>query len=76
MCKKKQQEELPMPFIIERDPLYRDGLEKGLERGRKEIKEQKLKIAKTLLKQGIDIEVIVKSTGLLKKEVEKLIKTV
>jgi len=29
-----------MPFIIEkeRDPLYRNGLEKGLERGRKEQK--------------------------------------
>ena len=33
--KQKQKEELPMPFIIEkeRDPLYKDGLERGREEG-------------------------------------------
>ena len=43
-----------MPFIFEkeRDLLYKDGLEKGIEK--------------------IAIEVIVKSTGLSKEEVEKL----
>ena len=60
-----------MPFIIEkeRDPLYKDGLEKGVHKGSKETK---IAIAKALLKQKVDIEVIVKSTGLLKEEVEKL----
>ncbi|RUM64409.1 MAG: hypothetical protein DSZ05_07475 [Sulfurospirillum sp.] len=59
-----------MPFIIEkeRDPLYKDGLEKGLEK----VKETKIAIAKALLKQNIDIDVIAKSTGITKKELEKL----
>jgi hypothetical protein len=40
MYKKKQREELPMPFIIEKeqDPLYRDGLEDELEKGQKREK--------------------------------------
>ena len=63
-----------MPFIIEkeRDPLYKDGLEKGLEKGLKKVNETKIAIAKTLLKEKVAIEVIVKSTGLSKEEVEKL----
>ena len=64
-----------MPFIIEkeRDPLYKDGLEKGIEKGIQEgSNETKIAIAKALLKQKIDIEVIVKSTGLSKEVVEKL----
>ena len=69
--KQKQKEELAMPFIIEkeRDPLYKDGLEEGLHRGSNETK---IAIAKALLKQKIDIEVIVKSTGLSKEEIEKI----
>ena len=73
--KKKQEEELAMPFIIEkeRDPLYKDGLQKGVEEGiEKGQKEQKIAIAKALLKQGIDIEVIAKSTELSVKEIKKL----
>ncbi len=68
-----------MPFIIEkeRDPLYKDGLQKGIEKGLKKgiekgRKERDVAIAKTLLKQGVDIEIIIKSTGLSKKEIEKL----
>ena len=67
MYKKKQQEELAMPFIIEkeRDPLYKDGLQKGQ-------KEQNISIAKSMLAQKMDIELIAKLTGLSKKEVQKL----
>ncbi len=63
-----------MPFIIEkeRDPLYKDGLEAGLEKGMEKVSETKIAIAKALLKQKIDIEVIVKSTGLSREEIEKL----
>ncbi len=66
--KKKQQEELGMPFIIEkeRDPLYKDGLRKGQ-------KEQKVSIAKAMLEQKMDIKLIVKLTGLSKNEIEKLV---
>ena len=36
--KEKNKEELPMPFTIEkeRDPLYKEGIEKGIEKGKKE----------------------------------------
>ncbi len=63
-----------MPFIIEkeRDPLYKDGFRQGEKQGMKKVKETKIAIAKTLLKQGVDIEIIIKSTGLSKKEIEKL----
>ncbi len=70
-----------MPFIIEkeRDPLYKDGLQKGIEKGLKKgiekgRKERDVAIAKTLLKQGVDIEIIIKSTGLSKKEIQSLAK--
>ena len=65
--KQKQKEELAMPFIIEkeRDPLYKDGLKEG-------SKETKISIVKALLKQKIDIDVIVKSTGLSREEIEKI----
>ena len=78
LYKQKKNEELAMPFIIEkeRDPLYKDGLEKGiekgLEKGLKKVNETKIAIAKTPLKEKVAIEVIVKSTGLSKEEVEKL----
>jgi len=67
-----------MPFILDReiDPLYREGvekgIEKGLEKGLKKVKEAKIVIAKALLKHNIDIEVVVKSTGLSKEKLEKL----
>ncbi len=83
LYKKKQQQELAMPFIIEkeRDPLYKDGLqkgeEKGIEKGKKQgvvegSKDAKITIAKAMLEQNMDIEMIVKLTGLSKKEVDKL----
>ena len=50
-----------MPFIIEkeRDSLYKDGLERGIEKGQKQAtRETKISIAKALLKQKVDINVI------------------
>jgi predicted transposase/invertase (TIGR01784 family) len=72
-----------MPFIIEkeRDPLYKDGLQKGKEEGVEEglekgiekgQKEREIAIAKAMLKQDMSIEMIVKLTGLLEKDVKKL----
>lgn len=57
------------------------GYDKGVEEGRKEgklegiiegRKEKSIEIAKSLLAQNIDIEVIIKCTGLTKEEIEKL----
>jgi predicted transposase/invertase (TIGR01784 family) len=47
--------------------------EEGIERGRKEgAEEEKVKIAKQLKANGVSIELISKSTGLSKEEIEKL----
>ncbi len=49
------------------------GLQKGIEKGVEKGKiEEKIKIAKNLLKLGIEIESIKQSTGLSKEEIEKL----
>ena len=53
------------------------GLEKGLEKGREEglekgREEEKIEIAKNLISLGLDVEIIKKSTGLSKAEIEKL----
>ena len=45
------------------------GFDKGLEQGKKE---EKIKIAKKLLEQNIDIDIIIEATGLTKKEIENL----
>ena len=43
-----------------------EGMEEGMEKGKAEV-------ALNLLKQGISIEVISKSTGLSEREIEKLV---
>ena len=48
---------------------YHEGIEQGIEQGSILTKEE---IAKSLLEQNIDIEVISKSTGLTKDEIENL----
>ena len=67
--------ELAMPFIIEKtkDPLYKEGLligvEKGIEKGNQEAK---LNIAKKALMQGIDIDTIIMITGLDREKLLEL----
>lgn len=46
-----------------------DGFEEGIEKGEKETKKT---IAKNMLKQKINIEMILKVTGLSKEEIQKL----
>ena len=48
---------------------YSDGEEKGREIGERAQKNQ---IAKALLKQCVDIEIIIKATGLTEEELDKL----
>ncbi len=45
------------------------GIEKGMQKG---IKQGVFKVAKKLLKQGVDIEIIISATGLTKEEIQKL----
>ena len=50
-----------------------DGIEKGIQKGKeKGAKEEKIKIVKSMLKENMDIEIIIKITGLTKEEIEKL----
>ena len=53
------------------------GVEKGFEKGTKEgtqqgIKNRNIEIAKNMIKENIDIDIISKITGLTKEEIEKL----
>jgi len=68
---KEKEKESNMPFILDKeiDPLYKEGVEKGKIEAEKQTK---IKIAKNMLKQNIDIEVVVKSTDLSKEELEKI----
>ena len=59
------------------DDVYDKGLEAGIKQGIKEgkmegIKEQTIVIAKKLREQNIDIDIISKTTGLTKEEIEEL----
>ena len=52
---------------------FKQGMKKGMEKGiEKGIKEEKIKIAKKLLKLDMDIDFIVESTGLSKEEIESI----
>jgi predicted transposase/invertase (TIGR01784 family) len=49
------------------------GMEKGMEKGREEGEKQaRLAVAKNLLSQGFDIEMIIQVTKLTKAEIEAL----
>ena len=49
------------------------GLAQGLERGQKQGEQKKtIEIAKKMLKENVDVDFIVKMTGLSKEELEKL----
>lgn len=51
----------------------KQGLQEGREQGMKQgMKQEKIEIAKKLLNLGVNIEIIVKSTGLTTEEIEKL----
>lgn len=49
----------------------RDGKKEGVIEG---AKEEKLQIAKNMLKKGMDLSDIIEITGLMREEIEKLIK--
>ena len=49
--------------------MYSAGKSDGIKEG---IKEQSISIAKKMLEKNLDIEIIIKTTGLTKEEIEKL----
>ncbi len=74
MLREKEKED-KMPFILDReiDPLYQEGVEKGIERGKQKAEEEtKLAVAKNMLKQNLSVDTIVTVTGLSKEVVERL----
>lgn len=48
---------------------YEDGIEAGIEVGEKQ---KQIEIAKNLLKEKLSVEVIMRTTGLTKQEIEEL----
>lgn len=61
--------ELREKAIRDEHAIYDKGLDDGIEKG---AKEEKIKIVKSMLKENMDIEIIIKITGLTKEEIEKL----
>ena len=62
--------------MIKNTQLYRatqEGINIGISQGINQgMKKEKLEIAKNLLEQNVDIDVIMSATGLTKEEIEKL----
>ena len=61
----------------ERSAIYDKGLDDGIEKGKEEgikegIKRNARETAKKLKEAGVDISIIINSTGLTKEEIEKL----
>ncbi len=56
-----------------KDQAYRDGEEAGEEKGREEGSTTKaIEIAKSMLEENIDIDIICRCTGLSKEKIKKL----
>ncbi len=56
-------------YILDQNNLLDTGYERGLEQG---TRNKSIEIAKKLKEENIDIEIIIKTTGLTKEEIEKL----
>ena len=61
--------ELREKAIRDEHAIYAKGVDDGVEKG---AREEKIKIAKKLLKAKVGMEVIIETTGLTKEEIEKL----
>ncbi len=65
--------ELREKAIRDEHAIYAKGVDDGIEEGKaKGAREEKIKIAKKLLKAKVGMEVIIETTGLTKEEIEKL----
>ena len=61
--------ELRQKYIMDKKSELRTAKEIGIEKG---IKMGKIAVAKSMLKENISIDIIVKTTGLTKEEIEQL----
>jgi hypothetical protein len=59
-------------YLLRLRPDIHDIYKKKQEEGLEKVKEREIAIAKKMLKQDMSVEMIVKLTGLLEKEVKKL----
>lgn len=65
--------ELREKAIRDEHAIYAKGVDDGIEEGKaKGAREKQIEIAKSMLKENMDIEIIIKITGLTKEEIEKL----
>lgn len=64
--------ELRQKHIMDSKAIEEYGYDRGLEQGIQQGKYEKIAIIKSLLKQNVDIDIIIKATGLTKEEIEKL----
>ena len=49
------------------------GEKKGMEKGEKKLEEEKIKMAKSLYQQGVGIDIIEKTTGFTREQIEKIL---
>ena len=64
-------------YQFDMESMYEHGMEQGIQQGRAEgraegAKEQSIKVAKKMLEEKLDIEIIIKTTGLTKEEIKEL----
>ena len=65
--------ELREKAIRDEHAIYAKGVDDGIEEGKaKGAREKQIEIAKSMLKENMDIEMIIKITGLTKQEIENL----
>ncbi len=77
--------ELRLKAIRDEQNIMLTGIERGIERGRKQgiefgrkqgieqgLKKKSIEIARNMLKENIDIEIIIRTTGLTKEEIKKI----
>ena len=65
--------ELREKAIRDEHAIYAKGVDDGIEEGKtKGAREKQIEIAKSMLKENMNIEIIIKITGLTKEEIEKL----
>ncbi len=62
-----------MPYLAswERNAM-KEGMKQGVKQG---VNKEKMRTAKKMLKEGIDLDTIAKITGLARKQIEKMLST-
>lgn len=70
---KRVEQKMLSEINIEKLPSYQIGIDRGIEQGLEQgIEQEKLKIAQSAKKQGVDLNTIMKMTGLSRSQIEGL----